>query len=131
VSSPVPQSPPWGWWQGAIQARDVRPACQAPAPVPHSRAVKTRTLAQTLAASLVLLACSRAGADLKTLTVDQVAARVAAHDGKTFVFDDNPHDVYARGHVPGAHWVASSEPTAAELPADHGAMLVFYCASEL
>ena len=96
-------------------------------PVPRLHAL----LPHALVASLCLLACSRVGANLKTLTVDEVAARVAAHDGKTFVFDDNPHDRFAKGHVPGAHWVAASEPTAAELPADKGALLVFYCASEL
>jgi hypothetical protein len=82
-------------------------------------------------AALPAVACHSNGAQLKTMTVDDVAARVAAHDGKTFIFDDNPHDRYAKGHVPGAKWLSTSEPTQADLPADHGALLVFYCASEL
>lgn len=73
----------------------------------------------------------QSGAKLRTMTVDEVDARIAAHDGKTFVFDDNPHDRYVKGHLPGAKWVAGSEPTQADLPSDHGALLVFYCASEL
>ena len=82
------------------------------------------------ALTLLALACTHSP-ELKSMTVDEVAARIAAHDGKTFVFDDNPKDRFARGHLPGAHWVAGREPTQADLPADKGAMLVFYCASEL
>jgi len=82
------------------------------------------------ALTLLALACTHSP-ELKTLTVDDVATRVAAHDGKTFVFDDNPQDRFQKGHVPGAHWVAGREPTAAELPADKGATLVFYCSNEL
>ena len=62
---------------------------------------------------------------------DEVAARVALHDGKTFVFDDNNHDRYVKGHLPGAKWLSTPEPTAADLPTDKTATLVFYCASEL
>jgi len=83
-------------------------------------------------AALAVTACSRsASAELKTLTVDQVAAKIAAKDGKTFVYDDNPKDRYVKGHVPGATWVESGDVTAAVLPADKTATLIFYCASEL
>jgi hypothetical protein len=78
---------------------------------------------------LALWACGHG--NLKTLTVDEVSARIALHDGKTFIYDDNPQDRYAKGHLPGAKWLSSSEPTAADLPADKTATLVFYCASEL
>lgn len=67
---------------------------------------------------------------LHALTVEQVATRIAAHDGKTFVYDDNPKDVYDAGHVPGAKWLDSDNVTAAALPADHSATLIFYCHSE-
>jgi hypothetical protein len=80
-------------------------------------------------AAMLTLACN-GGADLKKLTVDEVAAKVAAHDSKTFIYDDNPHDRYLKGHVPGAKWL-ESVPTVADLPADKGALLVFYCSSEL
>jgi hypothetical protein len=73
---------------------------------------------------------SAAKAELRKLTVDEVAARIAAKDGKTFVYDNNPKDRYAEGHVPGARWVESGDVTAAILPADKSATLVFYCASE-
>jgi hypothetical protein len=68
--------------------------------------------------------------NLRTLTVDEVASRIAAKDGHTFVYDDNPQDRFAKGHVPGAKWL-EKEPTQADLPTDKGATLIFYCASEL
>jgi hypothetical protein len=68
--------------------------------------------------------------NLKTLTVDEVASRIALKDGHTFVYDDNPQDRFTKGHVPGAKWL-EREPTQADLPTDKGATLIFYCASEL
>jgi hypothetical protein len=100
-----------------------------------------RALLATLSALALLLfavaGCSRSsmpaasGGDPKSLTVDEVAALVAAHDGKTFIFDNNDKERWARSHVPGAKWVDYDNVTAADLPSDKGAMLVFYCASEL
>lgn len=85
--------------------------------------------------AIALAGCSRssvpASGELKSLTVDEVAARIAANDGRTFVYDNNPLDRYARSHVPGAKWLDYEKVTAADLPADRGATLVFYCASEL
>ena len=81
-----------------------------------------------------LTGCSRTSspsAELHALTVDEVAARIAANDGKTFIYDNNPKDRYAKSHVPGAHWLDYDSVTAADLPADRSATLVFYCASEL
>ncbi len=89
-----------------------------------------RTLLGLFAAAAVLLAaCSRS--DLKTLTVDEVAARIAANDGKTFVYDNNERERFQRSHLPGAKWLAYDRVTAADLPTDKGATLIFYCASEL
>ena len=85
-------------------------------------------LPATLVALGAALGCK--SDNLKTLTVDDVATRVAAKDGHTFVYDDNPQDRFAKGHVPGAKWL-EHEPTQADLPADKGATLIFYCASEL
>jgi len=65
---------------------------------------------------------------LKTLTVDEVASKLK--DPNTFVFDNNSADRYKQGHVPGAKWVRPDEITAASLPADKTATLVFYCANE-
>jgi 3-mercaptopyruvate sulfurtransferase SseA len=91
-----------------------------------------RTLLLSLVALglLVSTACSKS-ANLKTLTVEEVAARLAANDGKTFVFDNNPKDRYLKSHVPGAKWLDYDAVTAADLPGDKGATLIFYCASEL
>jgi hypothetical protein len=70
------------------------------------------------------------GAHLRELSVDDVDKRIAANDGHFFVFDANPKDVYASGHVPGAKWVPYDGVTADMLPADKKASLVFYCANE-
>ncbi len=95
-------------------------------------------LAVTLPSAAVLTGCSKPSVspgghsteDLKSLTVDDVATRLAAKDGKTFVYDNNSKDTYASGHVPSAKWVDFKNVTAADLPADKAATLIFYCASE-
>jgi hypothetical protein len=69
-------------------------------------------------------------ADLKTLTVDEVDALLAEHNGKTFIYDNNPKERYEQGHLPSATWVNFKSLTARDLPADKSATLVFYCASE-
>jgi hypothetical protein len=81
-------------------------------------------------AAVGLVGCTKS-ADLKALSVDEVAARVTAHDGKTFIYDNNPKDRFTKSHVPGAKWLDYDNVTAADLPADKTATLVFYCASEL
>ena|SRR5690349_5117115 len=70
------------------------------------------------------------GKDLKRLTVEQVATRLAAKDGKTFVYDNNPKESWVAGHVPGAKWLDEDKVTAAELPSDKAATLIFYCHNE-
>src|SRR3954470_12263818 len=69
-------------------------------------------------------------ADLKALTVDEVSTKIAANDGKTFVYDNNSPESYAKGHVPGAKWVDDEKVTADVLPSDKNATLVFYCHNE-
>jgi hypothetical protein len=86
--------------------------------------------------ALALFGCSRVAAssaagELKPLTVDQVAAKIAANDGKTFIYDNNSKDSWAAGHVPGAKWLDDENVTASDLPADKTATLVFYCHNEL
>ena len=84
---------------------------------------------------LALTACQKAASgpapELKPLTVDEVETRINAHDGKTFVFDNNDKDRYSKGHLPGARWVDEDAVTAAVLPPDKGVTLIFYCANEL
>ena len=88
-----------------------------------------------LLALLALVGCKNASSgptpDLKALTVDEVEARINAHDNKTYIFDDNDKDRYAKSHVPGAKWLDEDHVTAADLPSDKGATLIFYCANEL
>jgi len=87
-------------------------------------------------ASLALLGCVKnsnapaTSSELKPLTVDQVAERIATNDGKTFVFDDNPKESWVAGHVPGAKWLDEDHVTAADLPPDKTALLIFYCHNE-
>lgn len=72
---------------------------------------------------------SRAEAgELKTLTVDQVAAKLKAP--KTFIYDNNSQESYKAGHLPGAKWLDDEKVTADALPGDKSAMLIFYCHNE-
>ena len=87
--------------------------------------------AVSLAAALLLAAASGASADdegFGTLTPAEVQARLGKKG--VFVYDNNPIDVFHGGHVPGAKWVDYKAITAADLPADKEATLVFYCANE-
>ncbi len=84
---------------------------------------------------IALLACAKSGdatpkSELRPLTVDQVADRIAAHDGKTFVYDNNPKESWVKGHVPGATWLDDENVTASALPNDKAATLIFYCHNE-
>jgi hypothetical protein len=69
-----------------------------------------------------------AAIELRSLTLDEVSTRIAAHDGKTFIFDNNSKDRYASGHLPTARWLDFKNVTAADLPPDKAATLIFYCA---
>ena len=88
--------------------------------------------ASLLAAGLMLFAC-RARADLAKdegfgdLTVDQVSDLISQKD--IDVFDNNGKDVYAKGHVPTAKWVAFNGVQENDLPKDKSRKLVFYCAN--
>ncbi|HEY0192645.1 MAG TPA: rhodanese-like domain-containing protein [Kofleriaceae bacterium] len=83
--------------------------------------------AATLGSATLARAEPRA-ADLKKLTIDQVAAKLRAP--KTFVFDANSHEMFVAGHVPGAKWVDEDNVTAAALGPDKTAMMIFYCHDE-
>lgn len=98
-------------------------------------------LALASSAALSIIGCSNptvapagspaaATAELQSLTVDQVEARIAAHDGKTYVYDNNPKDSWVKAHLPGATWLDEETITAADLPADKTAQLIFYCHNE-
>jgi rhodanese-related sulfurtransferase len=63
-----------------------------------------------------------------SLTVDQVSDLIAKKDAS--VFDNNPREMYEKGHVPSAKWVDFKNVTASDLPQDKDRTLVFYCANE-
>jgi len=65
-----------------------------------------------------------------TVTVDQVASRLDAHDATLHVYDANGRATYDEHHVPSATWVHYDSVTADVLPADHASSLVFYCGGE-
>lgn len=67
------------------------------------------------------------------LTMEELDARMAdAKAGKLTlaIYDNNHKDRFDKGHIPGAKWVKPDALTAADLPADKEATLVFYCANE-
>ncbi|MFL5311112.1 MAG: rhodanese-like domain-containing protein [Myxococcales bacterium] len=86
----------------------------------------------TTLALAALLCGAAARADekegLASLTVDQVAEHVAKGDAS--IFDNNPKDMWQKGHVPTAKWVDFKNVQASDLPKDKDRMLVFYCANE-
>lgn len=69
----------------------------------------------------------------KIVTVEEVQGFVAQGPGKVAFFDSRPGPMYAEGHIPGAlslPYAAFKEKAAATLPADKGALVIFYCAGE-
>ncbi|MBX6386996.1 MAG: rhodanese-like domain-containing protein [Microbispora sp.] len=62
---------------------------------------------------------------LRELSVDEVADGLVKSG--FHVFDVNPHARWAMGHVPGAVNLDPADFTAADLPAERDATLVFYC----
>jgi len=87
------------------------------------------TLRMALVVTLLCPLSSLAAPDpFGTLSVDEVAQKLGHKD--VFLYDNNTREVFARGHVPGARWVDYKHVTAADLPADKGATLIFYCANE-
>jgi hypothetical protein len=94
-----------------------------------SRASSTASPAPSASASATA-SVRHSDVDLKTLTVDEVDALLAEHNGKTFIYDNNPKERYEQGHLPSATWVNFRSLTARDLPDDKTATLVFYCASE-
>jgi hypothetical protein len=60
--------------------------------------------------------------------VDEVSAKIGKPG--VFVYDNNPQEKFAAGHLPGAKWVESDHVTASDLPREKTATLIFYCANE-
>jgi hypothetical protein len=78
---------------------------------------------------LLLGGAARAADDpFGKLTVDAVAGKLG-HPG-VFVYDNNPPEKFAAGHLPGAKWLEHDHVAASDLPSDKTATLIFYCANE-
>src|SRR6266478_9833925 len=90
-------------------------------------------LRRTVLAAALLLLASSARADAAKdegytdLTVEQVSGLIAKKEAD--VFDNNPQDLYAKGHVPTAKWVSFRDVKESDLPKDKSRKLVFYCAN--
>jgi len=95
-----------------------------------------RRFVLALLAVCIVAACSKdkqpsaSPKQLKSLTVDEVAQRLAANDGKTFIYDNNTQESWVKGHVPGAKWLDDESVTVEALPPDKAATLIFYCHNE-
>ena len=61
------------------------------------------------------------------LSPDQVEALIQKKD--VDVFDNNPQDMFQKGHVPTAKWVSFKDVKESDLPKDRARKLVFYCAN--
>ena len=92
-----------------------------------------KILRRSILAALVLLLAGTARASsgkeegFSDLTIDKVAELIAKKD--VDVFDNNSKEVYAKGHVPTARWVAFNAVKESDLPKDKTRKLVFYCAN--
>jgi rhodanese-related sulfurtransferase len=83
------------------------------------------------AGALLALAGTASAADkdpFGSLTPDQVSDLIAKKEAS--VYDNNPREMYEKGHVPSAKWVDFKDVTASDLPQDKDRTLVFYCANE-
>jgi hypothetical protein len=71
----------------------------------------------------------------KTISVEQMKALTEKTPaaGSYTLFDSRPGPMFAEGHIPGAvslPYAVFKDKAAALLPADKGALVVFYCAGE-
>jgi rhodanese-related sulfurtransferase len=83
-----------------------------------------------LMAGLLLFAggSARAHEGFSELTVDQVDKLIQSKGAD--VFDNNSKDVWKKGHLPTAKWVAFNAVKESDLPKDKARELVFYCHNE-
>jgi len=106
------------------------PGLLVEAPRRHLR-VEGEALRPTLALAALLFGAAARAEEKEgfgSLTVDQVAEHVAKGDAS--IFDNNPKDMWQKGHVPTAKWVDFKNVQASDLPKDKDRTLVFYCANE-
>jgi hypothetical protein len=90
---------------------------------------KKETPAATTSSSAPTTATNTEKKPFEEMSLDDVEKRIAKKDGKTFVFDANPQEVFDKNRVPGAVFVPDEGVTASLLPSDKNATLIFYCAN--
>lgn len=85
---------------------------------------------KTIFAVLLLVAplVATANEGFGRLTPAEVKAKLGQKN--VYIFDNNAKEAYATAHLPGAKWLDPTHIEAKELPADHGATLIFYCMNE-
>ena len=66
---------------------------------------------------------------LKSVAPEDVRSK--AGSGGVTIFDVNSRESFTEGHVPGARNLDPANYTAADLPADKDATIVFYCSNTL
>ena len=96
-------------------------ACSKPAPTPQATPTSGAHAANGTPAEHA--------AEIPAMTLDQLATMLTNRE-QVAVYDANGRERYEQGHIPSAVHVGHDEVTAAVLPPDHGARLVFYCANE-
>lgn len=67
----------------------------------------------------------------RQIAVEDVSRQLGRSREEFAVYDANARETYDAQHVPGATWVDYDGVTAAQLPPQHDALLVFYCANEM
>lgn len=70
-------------------------------------------------------ACSRGFGELTPAQVHDLLGRSGV-----YLYDNNPEDLFAAGHLPGAVHLNAAHFLPWDLPGDHDATLVFYCHNE-
>jgi rhodanese-related sulfurtransferase len=91
----------------------------------HERGYKPPMRAALLASLLMLPLAAPANDPFRVVGVEEVS-NLLGKPG-VHVFDANPPDVFAKGHLPGARWISYRDYPLSALPRDRAATLVFYC----
>ena len=81
-------------------------------------------------AALLLTALHASAGDEGWTDIDVTELDAAIRSGEAHVYDNNPKFVWEKRRVTGAKLLNAVKFTAADLPEDKQAMLVFYCMNE-
>jgi rhodanese-like protein len=99
----------------------------------HWRLLSASVLALAIAALFIAPASAGSKSEksepFKRLSIKKVEAHLGQPN--VFIYDGNSAETYAKGHVPGAVNLHSSEIKEGVLPAARDATLIFYCMNTL